>query len=153
MQMTREKAEIEFANEVRKAEAMLQIERIRAENTMAIERMKAEHDARIKQQAAETDIAITERKATIDNAKRVESMKQDRDVLAEPVREIIEPIQQVQSQMAQFLSDMSRQNAEAQQHLFALIGEVRSLVSAEKELVRGADGRVTGARIKQAVMN
>lgn len=153
MQMTREKAEIEFANEMRKAEAGLQIERIRAENQMAIERMKAEHDARIKQQAAETDIAITERKAAIENEKRTAQMKQDRDVLAEPVREIVEPIQQVQESMAKFLADMSRQNQEAMQHLYALMGEVRSLVTAEKEVVRGPDGRVAGARIKQQVLN
>lgn len=153
MQMAREKAEMDFANEMRRAQASLEIERIRAENTMAIERMKAEHDARIKAQAAETDIAITERKAAIDNTARVESMKQDREVLAQPVRDVIEPLQQVQQQMAQFLADMSRQNQEAQQHMFAMIGEVRQLVVAEKEVVRGPDGRVAGARIKQVTVN
>lgn len=153
MQMARERAEMDFANEMRKAEASLQIERIRAENEMAIERMRAEHDARIRQQAAEVDISITERKAAIDNTKRVESMKADKDVLAAPVREIVQPLQEVQSEMAKFLADMSRQNQEAMQHLYALIGDVRSLVTAEKEIVRDASGRVSGARIKQQMVN
>lgn len=153
LEITKQKAEIEFANEMRKAEATLQIERIRAENQMAIERMKAEHDARIKQQAAETDIAITERKATMETEKRAAQMKQDRDVLAEPVRAIVEPIQQVQERMAQFLADMGRQQQEHQQHTYALLGEMRQLLTAEKEIVRGPDGRVAGARIKSGMLN
>lgn len=153
MQQAQQMAELEFQTEMRKAQMDLELQRIRAANEMEIARMKAQMDADIRQRAAETDIAITERKATIDNEKRTAQMKQDKDVLVQPVREIVEPLQAVQSQMAQFLADMSRQQQEGMQHLYALLGDVRSLVSAEKEVVRGPDGRVSGARIKAPVMN
>jgi hypothetical protein len=153
MQQAQQMAELEYQTEMRKAQMDLELQRIKAANEMEIARMKAQQDAEIRRQSAETDIAITERKATVENEKRAAQMKQDKDVLAEPVREIVGPLQEVQGQMAQFLADMSRQHQEGMQHLYALVGEVRTLVTAEKEVVRGPDGRVSGARLKQQVLN
>ena len=124
-----------------------------AQHQAQMQEREAAHKERMRRDESDHQMALTERKSAIENTKRVESMKADKDVLAAPVREIVQPLQEVQSEMARFLADMSRQNQEAMQHLYALIGDVRSLVTAEKEVVRGPDGRVSGARIKQQMVN
>lgn len=153
MAQAQQMAELEYQTEMRKAQMDLELQRIKAANEMEIARMRAEHDARIKQQTAETDIMIADRKAQSDAQARMDSMKAERGVLAEPVREIVAPVQDVLGQMVQVLADMRQAAAEEAQHSQAMMAELRSLVAAEKEIVRGPDGRVAGTRIKAPVLN
>lgn len=153
MEQAKQMAELDFANEMRKANASLEIERIRAENQMAIERMKAEHDARIRQQAAEVDVSITERKASIEADKRTQSIKAERDMLAEPVAKLLAPLAEAIDRTNAMQAEMARKNDETAQQLATMLQQVAQLVSAEKEIVRGPDNRVSGVRIKQGMMN
>ena len=80
-------------------------------------------------------------------------MKSERDVLAEPVREIMAPVQAVLGQMIEVLGTMQRDRADDAERNQAMLTDLRRLVSAERELIRGPDGRVAGARLRQEVIN
>ena len=131
----------------------MEFERMKAAQTMEIERMRAAQQAQFAREDADRKAEVERHKAAIQADASVAKMKGEKDVLAQPVREIMEPVKAIMEQMAEVLAGMRAERAADQRDSMAVLGELRRLVTAERELVRGADGRVTGARLRGEVLN
>lgn len=127
--------------------------RMEAEQDMRLAEMKAQQQARFAEQDAERNERIEVRKADIAASASVEKMKGEKDVLAEPVREVMEPVRDLMTQMAELLVSMRQQGAEDHRNSMAMMSELQRLIAAEREVIRGSDGKMAGVRIKPGLMN
>lgn len=147
MQQAEKMAALEFETKRREAEFDMQMSRMKAEQDMAIARMQAEFAAQVKAREVEVTLALDARKAEHEATARVESMKADREILAQPVADVVAPLRELVASIAETQRDIAQASAEQAAHLAELIAETRRMVMAPKEVVRGPDGRVSGARI------
>lgn len=153
MQHKQQLAAAQMEQQQQEFQMTMLFKRMEAEQSMALERMRAEQNAALAREEADRQ-AMTERhKASMQAEESVSRMKSERDVLAEPVREIMAPVQAVLGQMIEVLGTMQRDRADDAERNQAMLADLRRLVSAERELIRGPDGRVAGARLRQEVLN
>jgi F0F1-type ATP synthase membrane subunit b/b' len=114
---------------------------------MELERMRAVQQAQLAREEADRRAETERHMASVKAEETVVKMKAERDVLAEPVREIIAPLKETLGDFATLIQRQAAQHEAAMSHLAELIADTRRLVSAPREVIRGPDGRVAGARI------
>lgn len=161
LEVEREKArltlEVQASNDMRDAErAQLeaqmkaQIEQMKATNDAAIAQMKDETERYKADLASQTQILLKQMELGADPASEEAKAgeKAERDEKDAVVMGALETIQQ--GQMASVQGLMNQINT-AQQQMAQMVAELRSVMDAPREIVRGPDGKAAGVRINGAI--
>lgn len=161
LEIEREKArmtmEVQASNDMRdseraqlEAQMKAQIEQMKAANEATIAQMKDETERYKADLASQTQILIKQMELGADPASEEVKAgeKAERDEKDAVVMGALETIQQ--GQMASVQGLMNQINT-AQQQMAQMVAELRSVMDAPREIVRGADGKATGVRINGAI--
>lgn len=147
LEQTRQQSAMELQQSAAQFEMNMQMKRMEAAQAMELERMRAAQQAQLAREDADRKAAMQRETAAIQAEESVSKMKAERDVLAEPVAAIIAPLQETIAQMVELQRDIAKQANEQAAHLASLIADTRRLVSAPREVVRDANGKISGARM------
>lgn len=148
------KVQAEIAAKMKMTDAEIAAQAKKTEADIALKRATTVADYELKFQGQQADVALAGQKNQSEIAMSKERMNGEAKLKADAASSEIAAksgvnIQQGFDQMMQALAAMAQAQAAANAQLSAQLQQVGQLIAAEKEVVRGPDGRAMGVRIKQ----